>query len=149
MEGRTTGDESEKGRKVLVKLNAEASKALDSVREKILSLICDNEKCREAYSTAVTRVGVLRALIEMVLYANDECIIVELARRVAIRDEYTYNRIMPLVMQCKERAAGREAVEEGGAKYQASTVQCTDLQRCLEEAETSAGELRKLLGSEE
>jgi hypothetical protein len=147
MEGRTTGNE--KGRKVLVKLNAEAAKALDSIREKILSLICDNEKCRETYSTAVTRVGVLRALIEMVLYADDECIIVELARRVAIRDEYTYNRITPLVMQCKERAAGREVVEEGDTKYQAATVQCTDLQRCLEETETSAGELRKLLGSEE
>ncbi len=143
MEGQTTG---KKGRKVLVKLSAETARALDSIREKILSLICDNEKCREAYSTAVTRSGVLRALIEMVYYADDECIIAELARRVAIRDEYTYNRIMPLVRQC---AAGRGVVEEGGAKYQATTVQCTDLQRCLEETEASARELRKLLGPEE
>jgi hypothetical protein len=144
MEGRPTENgKTSEGGALAVKLNPKAARGLEGIKERILSTICgDNEKCREAYKQNLSNAGILAALIDMVLY--DNCIFAELARRVAIRDEYTYGKVMALVSKCRREPS----VGEVQPRYQAVTAQCTDPQKCLEEFETSAEELRKSLGME-
>jgi hypothetical protein len=148
MEGQPTENgETPKGKALVVKLSPKAARGLEVIKERILSTICgDNEKCREVYRPTLSNAGILAALIDMVLY--DNCIFAELARRVAIRDEYTYGKVMALLSKCRREPPAGE-VGEVQSKYQAVTTQCTDPQKCLEEFETSAEEVRKLLGSEE
>jgi hypothetical protein len=147
MEGQPTENgEISKEKALVVKLNPKAARGLEGIKERILSTICgDNEKCRGVYRQTLSNAGILATLIDMVLY--DNCVFAELARRVAIRDEYTYSKVMDLVLKCRRELQAGE-VGEAQSKYQAVMTQCTDPQKCLEEFEASTDALRKSLGVE-
>ena len=146
-----TKKEGNEAKWVLVRMRAEEARYIDHIKEKLLFIICMNkEKCREKYGRKITKTDILGSLVMMAFFNED--IFMELAKRVAIFDEYTYNMVMSKVKEYEERKKKQE--EERRAREEASrprviTVQCPDPQKCLQEMMEEAKEFRRMMGLED
>jgi ABC-type transport system involved in cytochrome bd biosynthesis fused ATPase/permease subunit len=146
------GEKEEKERKYIpVLMRAEEARYIDHIKEKLLFIICMNkEKCREKYGRKITKTDILGSLVMMAFFNED--ILMELAKRVAIFDEYTYTAVMSRVKEYEEQKKKREEekrAKEETSKPRAITVQCPDPQKCLQEMMEEAKEFRRMMGLED